>query len=490
MVDDAQVIAKDASRGGARSGRRILEAALVLFALDLSAVILAVITACVAGVWLVERLEWAQALPADPAVEAQALAVVLLAVPVGKALGGLYPGYGVTLVERLRRQTLVLAWVAVAVLLINAYVHDGRWADGFIAVTLAALAPLVILSDILARKLLMRLRLWGRRCIVLGAGETGAEVVRRLVKHDYLGFIPVMFLDDDPKKWGTVVEGLPVGGPLLTGGVGHDGRTPSTAILALSPDHSRERLRHLVRELPFHTVLLVADLPGYGALNTRTCDMGGILSVEVRRNLRSPLPHVLKRATDIFGAALALLLVAPLMLIIAAAVRMDSSGPVLFRQQRWAGGTRAFEALKFRTMHIDAEERLAELLASDPGLRREYETYHKLRHDPRVTRVGRVLRRISFDELPQLWNVLVGDMSLIGPRPYMPHELAELPEVRAVLAQVKPGITGLWQVSGRHRTTFEERIALDVAYVENYSIWFDFYILFRTVVAVLKAEGA
>lgn len=489
MINDVQVALEDASRGRVKVQKWALQPALIQFSFDLAAVILALTLACLAGRWIVDELGWPLALPDDLAAEARALAVVLLAVPAGKAASGLYPGYGVTLVERLRRQTLVLLWVGVGVLLVDAHVHDGRWGIGFALTCIAVLAPLTVLSDILARKVLMRLRLWGRPCVILGAGAIGSDVARRLIKHDYLGFMPVLFVDDDPATWGTVVEGVPVVGPASFATSGAAANRVSTAILALS-GNPRERLREVVRALPFRTVLLVADLPGYGALNTRTCDMGGMLSVEVRRNLMSPVPHLLKRSTDAIGAVALLLVLAPLMMILALAVKLDSPGPVLFRQKRFAGGTQAFDALKFRTMHVDAEARLIELLATDPGLRLEYETYHKLSRDPRITRVGRILRRISFDELPQLWNVLVGDMSLIGPRPYLPEELKAYPEARKVLAKVRPGITGLWQVSGRHRTTFEERIALDVAYIENYSIWFDFYIVFRTVVTVIKADGA
>jgi Undecaprenyl-phosphate galactose phosphotransferase WbaP len=197
-----------------------------------------------------------------------------------------------------------------------------------------------------------------------------------------------------------------------------------------------------------------------------------------------------KRAFDIAVAGTLLVLLLPLLLLIALAVRLDARGPVLFRQRRYGAGCRPFSALKFRTMHVDAETRLKELLAADPELKREYDRFHKLRCDPRVTRAGRFLRRTSLDELPQLWNVLTGDMSLIGPRPYMPAELEPYPNARHAIGQVKPGITGLWQVSGRHRTTFEERIRLDVTYVENWSLWLDVVILWRTVGVVLRAEGA
>jgi lipopolysaccharide/colanic/teichoic acid biosynthesis glycosyltransferase len=196
-----------------------------------------------------------------------------------------------------------------------------------------------------------------------------------------------------------------------------------------------------------------------------------------------------KRLFDIAAAVSILVALLPLLLLIAVAVKLETRGPALFRQARCGAGSRSFRALKFRTMHVDAEARLAEMLAADADLRQEYQRHHKLRNDPRVTGIGRILRRASLDELPQLWDVLTNDMSLIGPRPYMPHELAPHPSARSAITQVKPGIIGLWQVSGRHRTTFEDRLGFDIAYVERYSLRQDLVILLRTVMVVLKADG-
>jgi len=341
----------------------------------------------------------------------------------------------------------------------------------------------------LGRGVLMRLRLWGRPCVVVGAGKTGVDIVRRLGQNEHLGYNPVLFIDEDPGRWGTMVEGLPVVAP---GGNSVDERLEryaSVGILAV-PHDQPERLQEMIGNLPFSTILVVPEWSGIQTVNTRVRDLSGILSLEVRRPLGASVTPMLKRGFDIVASALLLLLVTPLLLLIAAGIKLDSRGPLLFRQSRWAGGTRSFRALKFRTMHVDAERLLKELLEADPVLRHEYEMYHKLTRDPRVTRFGRILRKLSFDELPQLWNVLIGDMSLIGPRPYMPHELVRYPHQQDVLARVRPGITGLWQVSGRHRTTFERRLELDVYYVENYSIWLDLHVLMRTVWIVMKADGA
>jgi lipopolysaccharide/colanic/teichoic acid biosynthesis glycosyltransferase len=196
-----------------------------------------------------------------------------------------------------------------------------------------------------------------------------------------------------------------------------------------------------------------------------------------------------KRLFDITSAVVLLVLLTPLLLLIALAVKLETRGPVLFRQVRHGAGFQSFVAVKFRTMHVDAEARLTEMLAADAEMKLEYDRHHKLRDDPRVTRMGRLLRRTSLDELPQLWNVLAGEMSLIGPRPYMPHELAPHPLARSVIARVKPGITGLWQVSGRHRTTFEDRLRYDIVYVESCSLRQDMIILLRTVMVVFKADG-
>ena len=155
-----------------------------------------------------------------------------------------------------------------------------------------------------------------------------------------------------------------------------------------------------------------------------------------------------------------------------------------------ATGEALFSCMKFRTMAPDAEALLQRMLDEDPKAHEEYRKYHKLRDDPRVTRVGRFLRKTSLDELPQLWNVLRGEMSLVGPRPYLPRESAEIGVTQSEILRVHPGITGLWQVSGRNHTSFEERVRIDAYYVRNWSIWLDLVLLARTIKSVLNSRGA
>jgi lipopolysaccharide/colanic/teichoic acid biosynthesis glycosyltransferase len=189
-------------------------------------------------------------------------------------------------------------------------------------------------------------------------------------------------------------------------------------------------------------------------------------------------------------ALLALIFIAPLMVAVAVAVYAQDGGPVLFAHRRIGRNGRSFYCLKFRTMAVDAEARLAELLASDPAARAEWERDHKLRNDPRVTGVGDFLRRSSLDELPQLLNVLRGEMSLVGPRPIVEAEIVKYGRRFGQYCAVKPGITGLWQVSGRNDTSYRTRVALDCLYARRRNLRLDAAVLFCTVPAVLSRRGS
>lgn len=197
-----------------------------------------------------------------------------------------------------------------------------------------------------------------------------------------------------------------------------------------------------------------------------------------------------KRVLDATAAICLLVALAPLLVLIAAAIRMQG-GPILYGHRRLGRGLREFRCLKFRTMRTDGDEVLARLLETDPAARREWRETRKLRNDPRVTPLGRLLRRTSLDELPQLFNVLRGEMSLVGPRPVVREELDQHYGVAAAAyALVRPGITGLWQVSGRSDTSYRTRVALDTEYVMTMSLKRDASILLRTVAVVLLRRGA
>ena len=204
----------------------------------------------------------------------------------------------------------------------------------------------------------------------------------------------------------------------------------------------------------------------------------------VRLRIVRPLA-LLKRTGDLCFALALLTLGSPLLIAIAIAVKCTSQGPVFFVQQRIGRGYRRFGCIKFRTMELDADRRLQSLLASCPQLRAEFEKDHKLRNDPRITPIGQFLRITSLDELPQLFNILRGQMSVVGPRPIVEEEIPRYGAAMDQVLSVRPGLTGLWQVSGRNNVRYQRRVLLDLSYVNRRSLGLDLFILLRTVVVVL-----
>ena len=196
------------------------------------------------------------------------------------------------------------------------------------------------------------------------------------------------------------------------------------------------------------------------------------------------------RAFDILIALVVALISLPIVLLAALAVWLEDGAPIIFVQERWGIGGRLFLCLKFRTMAIDAEARLASLLVADPLAQRDWENHHKLQNDPRVTRIGRILRKTSVDELPQLLNILRGEMSVVGPRPLLLSEAADYGPRIGSYCRVRPGVTGLWQISGRSNTKFRRRIAYDVVYARHRSFIWDLYILFQTIPVVISLSGS
>ena len=219
-------------------------------------------------------------------------------------------------------------------------------------------------------------------------------------------------------------------------------------------------------------------------------DNNKVLEQKEKKTFNEITYSFLKRTVDITASATALLLLSPVFLVTSLAIRKDSDGPAMFTQKRIGKDGKLFEIYKFRTMIPDADKKLFELLDKDEKAREEYKLNKKLKHDPRITKVGNFLRKTSIDELPQLINVLKGDMSLVGPRPYLPREIDDMGSYYDTIIESKPGITGLWQVSGRSNTTFEQRLEFDKEYTENKGFLYDMGLLTKTVGVVVKKNGA
>jgi Undecaprenyl-phosphate galactose phosphotransferase WbaP len=244
---------------------------------------------------------------------------------------------------------------------------------------------------------------------------------------------------------------------------------------------------HLSTIPHIHLLSELTGLPDYSGPRQQ---LEGLAGIHLQHNLMLPLPKLTKRMMDIGGALLGGLLLLPLLFYIAVAVKLSSRGPVLYANERIGRDGRRFRMWKFRSMFTHGDAVLEDYLELHPECREEWQTTHKLKDDPRITRIGRFIRKTSLDELPQLWNVLRGDMSLVGPRPILLEEQVKYGDCFALYTMVSPGITGLWQVSGRNDASYEERLQFVSYYVHNWSLWLDIYLLLRTVRIVLFGKGA
>ncbi|MCA3748034.1 MAG: undecaprenyl-phosphate galactose phosphotransferase WbaP, partial [Rubrobacter sp.] len=433
---------------------------------------------------------WGRGGPSEVAVAAIAPSV---GVWIGlRALLGLYPGYGLDAVQRLRRHAYsVLAALAVlAVFAVGFHVGD-RLSRLMLLLAFAGLLLFAPFVHHAARRALRRAGVWGKPVVVLGYRKTGEAFVEHLGREWALGYRPAALFDYNLFPAGEGYREAPYERTLRDAAAWARRRRVDTCIFA-TPYTRREQLSEMisVASESFREVIVIPNLDGVTNSAVIARDLAGTFAVEVRYNLLDPWAQRAKRALDLLVAGSLGFALAPLLLAVALLIRLDSPGPALFRQERPGKDGRAFRVCKFRTMHADADERLARLLREEPALGEEFRRHGKLRNDPRITRMGSLLRKSSLDELPQLWNVLKGEMSLVGPRPYLDIQRSQIDEHERFILRVPPGISGLWQVSGRSDTTLEERVRLDVYYVRNWSVWLDLIILARTARVVLRGSGA
>ncbi|MBO4162871.1 sugar transferase [Micromonospora antibiotica] len=399
-------------------------------------------------------------------------------------------GYGADEYRRVSGASLRLAGgVAIA-----GYIFDVGVSRGFLGISFAVGTVGLVVTRFAARKALHRARCrgdgWSRRVLVVGDTAHVLELVHTLRREPYAGYhvvgacIPDALLAPVPQRLSDVpVVGSLRGIPEAAAAIGAD-----TVAVTASGELTATRLRRLGWQLEGTGIDLVVApaLTDVAGPRIHTRPVAGLPLIHVEAPEFRGARKLVKELVDRSAAAVALALLLPLVAVIALAVKLDSRGPVLFRQTRVGQGGQEFGVLKFRTMVVNADALLAELAARNEtnGL------MFKMRDDPRVTRIGRLLRKWSADELPQLVNVLLGQMSLVGPRPPLPSEVARYDGDVARRLLVKPGMTGLWQVSGRSDLSWEDGIRLDLYYVENWSLAADLTILWKTFGAVLRGRGA
>ncbi len=402
---------------------------------------------------------------------------------------GLYPGIGVGPVEELRRLSIGTTLGMLALMGLSFYLRNiNLWSRAVLGLTWVFLLISAPLLRKVFRRAAVRLGVWGVPVVVVGETKSVANIYKNLRRNRLIGLWPVLCIQANP-----IANLFP---------------PPS------SPQNDFQEIRALFKKIDI--AILVPEKAPLGAVKSVLLDkthrfkriivmfddarMGSVwftplhlvehLGLEVTHQLINPTQRVIKRLLDLSLILLSLPFLLPLLLFIAIAIRIDSPGPIFYTQKRVGHGGQEIRIWKFRTMVTDAEKVLAEYLASDPALRAEWDENFKLKRDPRVTRIGRFLRRTSLDELPQLWNVLRREMSLIGPRPIVTEEIPLYGDDFDIYKQVTPGMTGLWQISGRNDTTYQERVNLDVYYVQNWSTWLDIHIIIHTFLSALQGRGA
>ncbi len=479
---DAPLLTLETDRESRKSGRKALKP--VLIAADAVMVL--------AAMALAYRLR--SLLPGqDPAeVHTRHLAVGLLSLPLWGAILAryrLYRGNSVVARRDEWRRLVHAVAASVAAMALVGFMGKLYVARSWILLTFLLALLLLAAEREVMRRIFRSLRRQGRllrRVLIVGANADAVTLGAALMADPALGYDVVGFVDDN------AVEGFLLDHRRVMGSVNHTLQAVRTSgaegVIVVTTAVGMAAANRLARELPeagirVEVMSALRDI-AVERLDLRSLGQFPMLHVEPvqRRGWRVAA----KRGFDATMAAAALVLTAPLLAVVAVAIKITSPGPVLFRQQRLGRGGELFPLLKFRTMVVDAEQRLAELRASNEA----DGPLFKLHRDPRVTPLGRFLRRFSIDELPQLWNVLRGDMALVGPRPALPTEVSGWsPELHQRL-RVRPGITGMWQVNGRSRASFDDYCRLDLYYVDNWSLLTDLSILVQTVPAVLLRRGA
>lgn len=408
-------------------------------------------------------------------------------------LVGLYPGIGISSVEELRKLVTMTTLVVLALAAMSFWFRNAEnYSRLTLGLTWAFSIFLLPIGRDITRVLGLRFNIWGEPVVIIGFGKQGRWALEYFHRNQKLGLRPVVVLDlSESHKYDA--PNIPVLrlSDLLLGRRFDQLTGVKTAILILS-DVPAEFLNYIIsnKQGGFDRLILIPNLEQVSSYGVQSFDFGGVLGLEVRHNLLDIRQQTLKRAMDILLVSIGGLIISPFLLLIALLVMLDSHGSLFYGQSRIGKGGRKFKALKFRTMVKDADLKLKDYLEKNPEMRKEWATTFKLKNDPRVTKLGSFLRKYSLDEFPQLINVLKGEMSLVGPRPIVDDEVNHYGDSFDPYTWVRPGITGMWQVSGRSDTEYKKRVHLDEYYVRNWSLWLDIHILARTFVAVLKKEGA
>jgi len=412
------------------------------------------------------------------------------------AINGLYRLRGTNQVEELRLLSLTTTIIYASLTLFYILIVESYYPIAFFGINWLFVIVLFPLSRWIVRGVGSFIGIWGEPVVIIGNGNLSRSIVHFLLKNKYCGMRPVMVINSqvhDPIE--LAVKDLPI--PVIplekwryNSNIGsHMGVNTAIVVTPELPAPISESIAR-GEHFGFSRIITVAKQFNTRNFGLMPLDFGGVLGLEERHYELNIIEDWQIRLLDLSLIVVSLPILIPLFLCIMLAIKLDSKGSIFYRQTRIGKRVREFKVLKFRTMFSDADIVLEKTLKENPQLQAEWKENHKLKDDPRITRFGKILRKTSLDELPQIWNVLKSEMSLVGPRPIVADEIERYGDRFKYYAQAPPGITGLWQVSGRNDVGYEQRVRLDEYYVRNRSVWMNLYIIIRTVSAVIRRHGA
>lgn len=362
----------------------------------------------------------------------------------------------------------------------------------FIAVFWLVSFILLVIFRYIVKKVLEKCQLLQVLVLIIGAGKTAELLVQGIKDDAGMGYKIIGLLEDNKVEQG-ILEKYPVLGK-FTDAEKVIKKYNIQHVFIAAPGLEQGKLTKLIYKVQplVKSMGVIPNLIGVpmGGIEAENLFNEKLMLLRIKNNLAKPVNRYIKTIFDYVLTITGTIAISPILIIIALWIYKDSPGPVIFKHRRIGKNGKEFNCYKFRSMCIDAKERLEELLKNDPEAKAEWEKDFKLKNDPRITKSGVFLRKTSLDELPQIFNVLKGEMSLVGPRPIIRDEMARYREYIGDYLMVKPGITGMWQVSGRSDTGYKERVQLDSWYVRNWTVWLDAILLFKTVKVVLLGKGA
>ncbi len=402
---------------------------------------------------------------------------------------GLYTFNSYLIWEEIRRILSACVVTAMVVLFVYLYSEKGDKMLWFMS-TMIIFMPLSVLLRYFYRTVTFKLKLLVSNVGIIGTGFQGEEFYNIVSNHPFStcnvkGFIS--YEKDDGKKFknGNYLGNYNNIEEIIN-------KQGLNEIVIAVPRINRNELGEIIKKLEgkISKVKFIPDMYGLMTFSTEVNDYERVLTITAKHGLLSPIKRVYKRAFDIVFGIVGILMLIPISIVAFITIKLEDGGNVFFTQGRIGYKGKRIKIFKFRTMIKNAEKKLEELMRDNPAIKEEYLTNKKLENDPRITKIGNILRKTSLDEFPQFINVIKGEMSIVGPRPYLEREKADMGDKYDSVILTKPGITGLWQASGRSELEFSERLVLDQYYIRNWTLWFDIVIILKTIRAVFNKTGA